>query len=99
MKSAVQHDSVNHPAHYTKGGVECIVAIEAALGLEGFVHFLRGQVIKYNWRLMEKSAIAQDAGKAKFYGDLLADRAGKLEQSRAAFQLSIAIKQVRHGHP
>lgn len=80
MSQDVKHDPINHPAHYTKGGVECIVAIEAALGLEGFVHFLRGQVIKYNWRLMDKAAIAQDAGKAKFYGDLLADRAAKLEE-------------------
>ncbi|MBQ9009305.1 MAG: DUF3310 domain-containing protein, partial [Clostridia bacterium] len=27
----IPHDAVNHPAHYTAGGVECIDAIEAAL--------------------------------------------------------------------
>ena len=25
-------DAVNHPAHYTQGGVECIDAIQAATG-------------------------------------------------------------------
>ena len=38
-------DPVNHPAHYTQGSVECIDAIESALGPDGFVAFLRGQVI------------------------------------------------------
>lgn len=27
----IEHDNVNHPAHYTAGGVECIDAIAAAL--------------------------------------------------------------------
>ena len=32
-------DNVNHPSHYTFGGVECIDAIEAELGREGFVAY------------------------------------------------------------
>ncbi len=66
------HDPVNHPSHYTQGKVECIDAIRAALGPVGFQAYLRGQVIKYNWRLGLKDDAAQDAGKAKWYQDLLA---------------------------
>jgi hypothetical protein len=74
IEASTRNDPVNRPAHYTQGKVECIDAIESALGPEGFIAFLRGQVIKYNWRLPHKGAAAQDAGKAKFYQDLLADR-------------------------
>jgi hypothetical protein len=69
--SQLDNDPVNHPSHYTQGGVECIEAIEAALGLRGFISFLRGQVIKYNWRLESKEHPVQDAEKAQWYGALL----------------------------
>jgi hypothetical protein len=61
-------DMVNHPPHYTQGGVECIDAIRAALGREGFIMFLRGQVLKYQWRLGLKGDAAEDAAKANWYG-------------------------------
>jgi hypothetical protein len=64
-------DPINHPAHYTSGSVECIDAIAAALGHDGFVAFLRGQVIKYQWRLGLKDAPAQDAAKAVWYANRL----------------------------
>ncbi len=60
-------DPVNHPSHYTQGAVECIDAIESALGREGFIAFLRGQVIKYNWRMNAKGNPEQDAQKASWY--------------------------------
>lgn len=60
-------DFVNSPPHYTFGKVECIDAIEAALGPEGFIAFLRGQVLKYTWRLNHKWDAAQDAEKAMWY--------------------------------
>lgn len=66
------HDSVNHPKHYTSGNIECIDAIEAALGKDGFTAFLRGQVIKYQWRLGLKDDASQDAAKAVWYADKLA---------------------------
>jgi len=59
-------DSVNHPAHYA-GKVECIEAIEAALGPAGFVAFLQGQVIKYTWRLGKKNDALEDSQKAAWY--------------------------------
>lgn len=64
-------DAVNHPPHYNQGGIECIDAIEAALGPAGFVAFLRGQVIKYQWRCGHKDAAVQDAEKAAWYGQRL----------------------------
>lgn len=66
-----KHDPVNHPSHYTQGGIECIDAIEAALGPEGFIAFLRGQVIKYQWRLGHKDVTTQDNAKAIWYANKL----------------------------
>ena len=43
-------DSVNQPAHYTIGSIECIDAIRAALTPEEFRGFCKGNVIKYTWR-------------------------------------------------
>ncbi len=65
------HDPVDHPSHYTQGAVECIDAIEAALGEEGFIAFLRGQIMKYTWRLGLKGAAEEDAGKIAWYADRL----------------------------
>ena len=70
---APQPDLVNHPPHYQGNGVECIAAIESALGPEGFIAFLRGQVIKYLWRLEHKGNRLQDAQKAKWYQDKLVE--------------------------
>ena len=60
-------DNVNHPPHYNQGGIECLEAIKAALG-DGFVAYLRGNVIKYLWRCEHKGGI-EDLKKAAFYLD------------------------------
>jgi hypothetical protein len=65
------NDLVNHPSHYTQGKIECIDAIESALGPDGFIAYLRGQIIKYTWRLGLKDAALQDAQKAAWYQDKL----------------------------
>lgn len=62
-------DPVNHPAHYTAGGVECIDALAAALGPEGFAAFCRGNAIKYLWRAPLKGNFRQDCEKARWYID------------------------------
>jgi hypothetical protein len=66
-------DMVNHPPHYTASdnGIECIDAIRAALGREQFIGFLRGQVIKYQWRLMLKANPVEDNLKAIWYSGKL----------------------------
>ena len=61
-------DMINHPPHYqSDNGIECIDAIRAALGKEGFIAYCRGNVIKYQWRL--KANPAEDQGKSVWYAN------------------------------
>ena len=71
----LENDPVSRPSHYTQGPVECIEAIESALGKEGFEAFLTGQVIKYLWRQKGKNNQLQDLQKASWYLDLLIESA------------------------
>lgn len=61
-------DLVNHPPHYTQGGVECIDGIDAALGPEGFEAFCTGNAMKYLWRWRHKGGV-EDLRKARWYLD------------------------------
>jgi hypothetical protein len=65
----MSHDAVNHPSHYTAGKVECIDAIEAALGVDGLRAFCRGNAIKYLWRAGAKGDLVEDLRKARWYLD------------------------------
>lgn len=59
-------DMVNHPPHYqSDNGIECIDAIRAALGKEGFIAYCRGNAMKYTWR--DKQNNAEDYRKAAWY--------------------------------
>jgi hypothetical protein len=49
-KPELNEDTVNHPSHYTDGGIECIDAIQAALTEEEYLGYLKGNIIKYVWR-------------------------------------------------
>ena len=69
-------DMVNSPPHYTHGDIECIDAIRAALGPEGFAAFCRGNVIKYNWRCNHKNG-RQDLEKADWYLNKLLEVRGE----------------------
>lgn len=61
------HDTVNHPSHYTQGGVECIDALKAATtGLEGIEAVCTANAIKYLWRWKQKNG-AEDLRKAVWY--------------------------------
>ncbi len=68
----LNNDPVRRPAHYNRGGVECIDAIRAQLTEDEWRGYLRGQVAKYNWRLGAKDDPKQEAGKLLFYARLLA---------------------------
>ncbi|MGM1047624.1 MAG: DUF3310 domain-containing protein [Bacillota bacterium] len=60
-------DPVNHPIHYTRGGIECIDAIEAATaGLSGPEAYSTGAAIKYLWRWKWKNG-PEDLQKAAWY--------------------------------
>lgn len=60
------NDAVNHPAHYTQGDVECIDAIDSALGLFGAISYANGCAIKYLWRWTHKGGV-EDLKKASWY--------------------------------
>ena len=59
-------DDVNHPAHYTQGGIECIDAIRAALTPEEWRGYLKGNCLKYIWRERGKGG-NKDIEKAEWY--------------------------------
>ena len=61
-----EEDNVNHPAHYTEGGVECIEAIEAQLTPEEYRGYLKGNVAKYVWREKYKGG-TESLEKAQWY--------------------------------
>lgn len=63
-------DNVNHPSHYTQGGIECIEAIKASLGAEGFQAYCKGNIEKYLWRYEFKNGL-EDLKKARWYLDRL----------------------------
>ncbi len=72
-------DLVNQPPHYRAGDVECIEAIEAALG-EGYKYYLQGSIIKYIWRYEHKGNPEQDLRKADWYLERLIDIAAANEK-------------------
>jgi hypothetical protein len=73
-------DNVNHPEHYqSDNGIECIDAIRAALGHDGFIAYCRGNTIKYNWRSDSKGKHAEDLKKGAWYSN---KAAAELEKSK-----------------
>lgn len=60
-------DPVDHPSHYTEGSIECIDALESALGHDAFIGFCVGNAIKYAWRHRHKGTPVTDLRKAQWY--------------------------------
>ena len=74
-------DMVNHPQHYTQGGIECIDALKAAtVGKRGIEAVCVANVIKYLWRYEEKNGI-EDVCKAKWYIERLLKELEESQQS------------------
>jgi len=68
-QEAEKEQSVISPPHYMPfdgEGPECLDAIRAALGHEGYVAYLRGSVMAYTWRTTRKDDAPKDARKAAF---------------------------------
>lgn len=80
MSNNELRDDVNHPDHYCHGNVECIDAIEAALGHEGFVGYCIGNVLKYVWRYRRKGGV-KDLQKAQWYLDRVVQRLEQTERN------------------
>lgn len=59
-------DNVNNPKHYNFSGIECIDAIRASLGRDGFLSYCKGNVTKYVWRYEYKNKV-EDLKKASWY--------------------------------
>jgi hypothetical protein len=65
------HDPVNRPAHYNKGKVECIDAIESAVSdLGGAEAVCTANAIKYLYRWKAKDGV-ESLKKARWYIDRL----------------------------
>ena len=70
-------DPVNHPVHYTQGGIECIDALDAAVTrCPPDEAICVANVIKYVWRYMDKTPV-ESLKKARWYLDRLI---GKVER-------------------
>ena len=74
-------DNVNHPDHYTQGGIECIDTMRSMAG-EGFAAHLRCTVLECLWSYDLKDGL-DDLLKARRYLDELIDEA-RAEEGRAA---------------
>ena len=66
-KDEGMEDLVNHPTHYNSGGIECIEAIEASMELEAFQGYLKGNILKYIWRMSYKGKALEDCKKSQWY--------------------------------
>ena len=65
-------DAVYHPAHYCRGGIECIDAIRASMSKEAFAGYCKGNAIKYLWRYEDKGGV-ESLKKAQVYLGWLID--------------------------
>ena len=73
------NDTVQHPSHYTQGGIECIEAIRASMTADGFCDYCKGNIIKYIWRWRDKGGV-EDLRKASVYLDWLINAADEKEK-------------------
>ena len=59
-------NNVNHPQHYTQGGIETIDYLQAKLSKDEFVGYLKGNILKYMSRANLKNGV-EDYKKAQWY--------------------------------
>jgi hypothetical protein len=68
-----REEQVEHPDHYTEGGIEVIDYLRAKLTREELRGFLRGNCLKYLSRAGLKGDALTDYRKAAWYLDALLD--------------------------
>lgn len=72
---AVENKPTDTPNHYLEQGVETIDIIEEAIGEQGAINFIKGNVIKYLCRMDKKhKSPIDDAKKIKRYAEMLVER-------------------------
>lgn len=77
-------DNVNHPAHYTSGGIETIDYMEAKSTDEEFCGHLRLTTIKYLSRAGLKDDEIEDLEKAAWYLNRLIQKLKKMQRDKVA---------------
>jgi len=82
-------DPVNHPDHY-QGKVECIDAIEGALGIDGFIDHCRGTAMKYIYRAGRKNNSKRSKKKSLKGKDTTVQ-----DLQKAVWYLQRAIKTIK----
>lgn len=80
-KKAVVVESAD-PAHYKTDSIECIDAMRAMLGDEGFAAYLRGTIFKYTWRLGKKDESKVEVEKISVYARWLHETLAGKELSK-----------------
>lgn len=66
-----EHDIINRPSHYFRGGIDVIGFAEKQFSVEEQRGFHRINAIKYVARYKDKGTPLKDLAKAKFYIDKL----------------------------
>ena len=70
----LRFDDVEMPAHYTDSSIECIDAMQAAMGEEAVYDFCKCNAFKYLWRADAKHpSPVEDLQKARWYIDKALD--------------------------
>ena len=87
-------DNVNHPGHYTQGGIECIDAIQSALTPEEFRGYCKGNALKYVWRERLKNG-AEDLRKAKWYIEKMNEANDSRQRAKGRRMLHEAVGALR----
>mgnify|MGYP003116020474 CR=1 FL=1 len=77
---STNNDMVNNPTHYNQSGIECIAAIQAALG-PNFKYYLQGNIMKYLWRFDYKGKPLEDLEKAQWYLNALLEDVAASDES------------------
>lgn len=67
-----QHNTINHPNHYTQGQLEVIDIMADKMTYEEFKGYLQGNVWKYMFRWQHKNG-TEDLKKAQWYNQRLID--------------------------
>lgn len=74
-------DEINSPAHYNTGSTETIDLIRESMGLEEFLGYLKGNILKYVSRYRHKhKEPVKDLKKAAWYLDKLISTMGEIDE-------------------
>ncbi len=66
-------DNIKSPVHYMSCSLECKDIIQVVLGVDGYIKFCKGNILKYLWRFKYKNGI-EDLRKAKQYIEMAREK-------------------------